>query len=130
MRIKYRLLFACLLLLALAFVGGGRKVSAVEAQYDALEKRDPFVPLIGRGGVLLHVFDPSGYQIEGIIYDQIDGSLALINGEFYREGEKVKEAVVKKIHTDRVIIAETNDEITLWLNPDTQNGGNSNAKKI
>ena len=125
---RYRLLLICLLWLMLALAAGAHKASA-EVQYDALHRRDPFVPLIGTDGKLMLTFDPTGYQVEGIIYDQVEGSLALINGEFYSEGEKVKDAVVKKIRTDRVILAESDQEITLWLNPDTQNGGNHETGK-
>lgn len=129
MRMQIRLLRVCLLGVALVLVLEGRRTSAGEVQYDAMLRRDPFTPLIGPNGVLLRSFDPSGYQLEGIIYDQVDGSLALINGEFYGEGEKVKRAVIKKIHTDRVTITENNEEIILWLNPETQTGGEKNAKK-
>ena len=95
MKIHLRLLLTSLVMIGLVVLSSHRG-SAAEIVYESTGHRDPFVPLIGPGGVILRSFDPSGYQVEGIIYDQIDGSLALINGEFYKEGEKVKTATVKK----------------------------------
>lgn len=99
--------------------------SAEKIQYESGNRRDPFFPLISADGVIVKTTDFSGYHVEGIIYDQREGSMALVNGEYYREGENVRGAILKKVHKDRVILVEEDEEVTLWLNLDTKEEGDS-----
>ncbi len=90
-------------------------VQAADIHYDAGGRRDPFVPLIEKGGTMAQGFNPSGLNVEGIIHDPSGGSLVLINGDYYKEGQTVNKATIISIFKDRVILAQGDDEKTLWL---------------
>lgn len=92
-----------------------RIVSADGIQYDSGGRRDPFVPLVGPDGTILKKFDATGLKVEGIIFDPKNGSLALINGEFYKAGDKLQNAVLAQIFKDRVILSQDDQEKVLWL---------------
>ena len=57
----------------------------------------------------------SDLKIEGIIYDPPQGSLVLINGEFFKPGEKFGDATVISIFQDHVIFSQTDEEKTIWI---------------
>lgn len=90
-------------------------VQAADIHYDAGARRDPFIPLIEKGGAIAQGFNPSGLNVEGIIHDPVGGSVVLINGDYYKEGQTVNKATVISIFKDRVILAQGDDEKTLWL---------------
>ncbi len=73
------------------------------------------IPLIGPGGEIKKGFNASGLNIEGIIFDPSSGSLVLINGEFYREGDTVSGANVITIFRDRVVLAQDDEEKIIWI---------------
>ena len=97
-------------------------VFAGEIRYDSGGRKDPFVPLIGEGGVLKKGLDPTGLVVEGIIIDPKEGSMALINGELYKEGDRVQNANVIHIFHDRVILAQEDEEKTLWIREEIAEG--------
>lgn len=86
-----------------------------EIKYDAGGRPDPMVPLIGPGGQIKKGFNASGLNIEGIIFDPGAGSLVLINGEFYRQGDSVNGANVISIFRDRVVMAQDDEEKVIWI---------------
>jgi hypothetical protein len=89
---------------------------ADEIRYDSGNRRDPFVPLIGPGGALILKFNPGDLNIEGIIYDpKGTGSLVLVNGEFYKEGQTVNNSTIVSIFKDRVVFSQDNEEKILWI---------------
>lgn len=88
--------------------------------YSGGGRRDPFVPLVTKDGQILKAIDKSEFNIEGIIYDPDDVSLALINGEFYKEGDEVKGATIVEIAQDYVVINRDDEDITIWLNQEFQ----------
>ncbi len=90
-------------------------VFAAEIRYDNGGRRDPFTPLIGPNGALTYKFNPTDLNIEGIIYDPRGTSLVLLNGEFYKEGQTVKNATVISIFKDRVLLRQEDEEKTIWL---------------
>lgn len=95
---------------SLAFAG--------EIRYDNGARRDPMTPLVGPDGVINVKFNPDDLNIEGIIYDKNRaGSLVLINGEFYKEGQSVKDATIISILKDRVILRQDDEaeEKTIWM---------------
>ena len=100
-----------------------RSILADEITYDSHNRRDPFAPLIGPDGVSRVSFDTHDFLIEGIIHDPTAESLVLINGEFYKEGETVGDAVVLQILKDRVILKQDGEEKTLWIVEETEKGG-------
>ncbi|MCM8775419.1 MAG: hypothetical protein NC930_03600 [Candidatus Omnitrophica bacterium] len=112
-----------LALMGLVISGGLLFISQSQARgvsYDSGGRRDPMIPLIGPDGVLIRAIDSSSYVVEGIIMDPKEGSLALINGEFYRTGDKIRDVILKKIYEDHVILApEEGEDIVLWIDSET-----------
>lgn len=93
---------------SLAFAG--------EIRYDSGARRDPLTPLVGPDGVIAIKFNPNDLNIEGIIFDSNRaGSLVLINGDFYKEGQSVKDATIISILKDRVILRQDDEEKSLWM---------------
>lgn len=93
-------------------------VSAVEIQYDAGERRDPFTPLIGPDGILSlkgGSRKSSEFEIEGIMVDSGGDSAVIIGGEVYRAGETINDALIVQIFRDRILLAQEDEEKTIWL---------------
>lgn len=88
---------------------------AEEIRYDTGSRRDPFFPLVDADGVIRKGISASGLLVEGIIFDPIEGSMALINGELYKEGDHVGGANVIRIFHDRVIFSQDDEEKTIWI---------------
>ena len=89
---------------------------AEEVRYDSGARRDPMIPLVGPDGIVSVKFNPDDLNIEGIIFDMNRaGSLVLINGEFYKEGESVKNSTIITIMKDRVILRQDDEEKSLWI---------------
>ncbi len=114
---------AALLLLAFS-----TSVFAGEIRYDSGGRRDPFKALIGPGGTLTYKSNPSDLNIEGIIYDPKGTSLVLLNGEFYRQGETVKQSKIISIMKDRVILSHEEEERVLWLRDEVVNSNAAEPK--
>ena len=106
-----------------------RLTAADPVVYENGGRRDPFVPLIGPGGVKTPKLS-GDLQIEGIIYDPPAGSMALINGEFYKQGQRVGQAVVISILKDRIVLTMDDEEKTLWIREEiVTKGEHKNAEK-
>lgn len=89
---------------------------AEEIRYDSGGRRDPFIPLVGPGGIVKYGFKAAGqFKVEGIIFDPIEGSYALINGEFIKEGDSIGNAQLISILKDRVVLSVNKDEQVVWL---------------
>ncbi|MBI3317158.1 MAG: hypothetical protein HYZ85_04050 [Candidatus Omnitrophica bacterium] len=86
-----------------------------EIRYLSGGRRDPFQPLITKEGMVVQGFNPSDLKVEGIIFDPRKGSLVLINGDFYKQGDSVKEAKIISIFKDRVILSQNDEKKELWL---------------
>jgi len=85
-----------------------------EFKYDAQGKRNPFIPLVTSDGRLLKLEDTgvsSGLSVEGIIYDKLGISYAIINGDIVKIGDTVGEYQVLKIEQKKVIFIK-NGELT------------------
>ncbi len=95
-----------------------------EIRYDSAGKADPFIPLVSEDGIVAAPkFDPSDIHIEGIIFDPNGGSMVLINGEFYKEGDSVAGANLISIFRDRVIMSKADEEKTLWIREEIVTSG-------
>ena len=91
----------CLLFSAFSF--------AADFGYDSKDKRDPFVPLVGPGALdvvkgLADIRSIEYITVNGIVYDEKKGSIAIINGTLLKEGAKVGVIVVEKIEPKKVIL--------------------------
>ncbi len=82
--------------------------------YEDGGRRDPFVPLLGPGGLKAQKMS-GDIQMEGIIYDPPAGSMVLINGDFYKQGQSVLGATVISILKDRVVLLQDDEEKILWI---------------
>lgn len=88
-------------------------------RYDAKGKRDPFIPLVSKGGV--HVSDAYGIRsikdvrLEGIVWDEAKGSVAIVNGMIAGEDEEVGAVKVIKIEKTAVIFEFDGEETRIEL---------------
>ena len=91
--------------------------SAEEIKYDSGGRRNPFIPLVTpEGAVTASGQKKTGeFKVEGIIFDPSGGSFALINGKFYKEGERIENAQIITIFKDRVILSVNDAEKVIWL---------------
>jgi hypothetical protein len=85
--------------------------------YDNGGRRDPFLSLIADN---VNVFDleelsVEGVMLEGIIYDPLQGSLAIVNGEIYRTGDRIGGFEVKEIANNFIKIAQGDILYTIKL---------------
>ncbi|HDZ77577.1 MAG TPA: hypothetical protein ENH41_05795 [Candidatus Omnitrophica bacterium] len=96
----------CCMLCNISSVAAGAEKEQ-ELTYDSLGYRDPMMPLVTTSG-LIRDFGPastsSDSHLEGIIYDQNDNSLAIIDGEIVEVGDVVGGMRILEIQEDRVII--------------------------
>ena len=108
-----------------------RLTAADPVIYESGGRRDPFLPLIGPGGTGVKTEKPAEeLEIQGIIYDESAESLALINGEFYKPGQRVGSATVISILRDRIILSQDDQEKTLWIRDEIlPKGGKKHVEK-
>ena len=78
--------------------------------------RDPFSPLISKRGTILiaHKIDVGGLNIKGIIYSEVS-SVAIINNEVVKEGDKIGEYLVLEIEEKRVTLIKGDEKLILIL---------------
>ena len=77
-----------------------------EFVYDAQGERNPFMPLVTPEGRLIKVKSRSvsgGLELEGIIYDKISMSFAIVNGAVVKIGDIVDGYQVLKIEEKKVV---------------------------
>ena len=103
--------------------------AAEEIHYDSANRRDPFIPLVGPGGVVGHAFNPTDLKVEGIIFDPAHGSLVLINGDFYKQGDRVQNATLVSIFKDRVVLVQDDQNKVLWLREEIAEEGKKKDAK-
>lgn len=92
-------------------------VIAEETGYTSGGRRDPFVPLVSSSGYLFNVEEEeeTSFRLEGIMYDPDGGSMAIINGELRKVGEKIADAVVSSIEPTKVVIIKDNQRVEIEL---------------
>lgn len=90
-----------------------------EFNYDSKGKRDPFVPLVSEGGGYSSdaygIAGVSDIRLEGIVWDESKGSVAIINGEIVKEGDKIGFAKILKIEKGFVIFEIGGESIKIEL---------------
>ena len=94
-------------------------------KYETGDRRDPFMPPIvsqKRLSVGLDAVESiEDVKFEGVIYDPIGGSIAVLNSEVVREGDKVNNVEIVRICDDTVILRIYDKTHTIVLD---QEGGN------
>ncbi|MEK6732166.1 MAG: hypothetical protein AABY55_00920 [Candidatus Omnitrophota bacterium] len=96
-------------------------VFAEEAfKYNAKARRDPFIPLISESGnYASDAYEASAAEdirLEGIVWDDVKGSIAIINGEIAKEGDTMGSIKILKINKDNVIFDVGGENIKIDLN--------------
>ena len=90
--------------------------------YNAKGRRDPFIPLISEsGGYASDAYEASAVEdirLEGIVWDDVKGSIAIINGEIAREGDSLGAIKILKINKDSVIFDISGESVKVELNRD------------
>lgn len=77
-----------------------------EYVYDAKGERNPFMPLVTPEGRLIKVKQRSAsgrLELEGIIYDKISMSFAIVNGTVVKIGDLIDGYQVLKIEEEKVV---------------------------
>ncbi|MCX5699899.1 MAG: hypothetical protein NTX01_09455 [Candidatus Omnitrophica bacterium] len=108
------------LFLFLFFVFYRVAFSEGEFVYDAKGKRDPFIPLVTPEGRLLKLDKPQdttqqGLAIEGIIYDKLGRSFAIVNAAVVGIGDMVGDFQVLKIFENKVIFIRNGEPLEVEL---------------
>jgi hypothetical protein len=89
-------------------------------KYDAKSRRDPFIPLISEtGGYASDAYEASAIEdirLEGIVWDDLSGSIAIINGEIAKEGDSLGSVKILKINKDSVIFDVNGESLKIELN--------------
>ena len=92
--------------------------SQAEFVYDAKGKRNPFIPLVTSDGRLLKLDArevTDGLFLEGIIYDKISMSYAIVNGSVVKIGDFVGDFQVLNIEKEKVIFIKDGQTIEVDL---------------
>ena len=93
-----------------------------EFTYNAKGKRNPFIPLVTPEGRLLkldkeeNTANKQGLAIEGIIYDKLGRSFAIVNAGVVGVGDKVGDFQVLKIMEHKVIFIRDGEPLEVELN--------------
>lgn len=79
-----------------------------EFMYDTVNQRDPFLSLIAENIEVsdLEEISVDGIKLEGIIFDPLQGSLAMVNGEIYRTSDFIGGFQVMEIGNNYIKIAK------------------------
>ncbi|MFH0918175.1 MAG: hypothetical protein V1830_03470 [Candidatus Omnitrophota bacterium] len=116
MLLNKKILF-CLLLLGLTLPSA---FGQEEFTYDAQGKRNPFIPLVTPEGRLLKLDKEEsalthGFLVEGIIYDKLGRSFAIVNSTVVGIGDMVGDYQVLKILADKVIFIKNGEPLEVDL---------------
>lgn len=89
-------------------------------KYNANGKRDPFVPLVSESGNYVsdayEVNKIGDIRLEGVVWDEGKGSIAIINGEIVKEGDELGSVKVLKIEKDGVIFLVNGQNVKQTIN--------------
>ncbi len=86
--------------------------------YDDHGKRDPLWTLLGHRGMIMNYdndLQASDMSLEGVLVEPSGDSVAIINGNIVKVGDKVGFYVVKSIQVNVVILQKGQEIITLKL---------------
>jgi hypothetical protein len=116
MLVSKKLLIALFLLVLISPYAFGQ----VEFTYDAKGKRNPFIPLVTPEGRLLKLdkqedTTQQGLAIEGIIYDKLGRSFAIVNATVVGIGDMAGDFQVLKILENKVIFIRNGEPLEVEL---------------
>lgn len=86
--------------------------------YDSKGRRDPFLPVVSKDGYIINReadVPVSDMNLEGIIYDEGGKSLAIINGNVLKVGDKIGIYAISMIEKKKVILQSNSEEFILNL---------------
>ena len=85
--------------------------------YDTAQSRDPFLPLIGQNVKLADMEEVrlENLTLEGIIFDPMQGSLAIINGDVYKISDFISGFEIKEISEDQIRVSKDDVLYTIKL---------------
>ncbi len=88
--------------------------------YNPKGKRNPFIPLVTPEGRLLKLdkqetTSTHGLLIEGIIYDKLGRSFAIVNSIIVGVGDRVGEFQVLKILEDKIVFIKQGELLEVGL---------------
>jgi len=91
-----------------------------EFVYDVKGRRNPFIPLVTPEGRLLKLdkqdtASSGGLAIEGIIYDKLGRSFAIVNTEVVGIGDTVGDYQVLKIFENKVVFIKDGEPLEVEL---------------
>lgn len=91
-----------------------------EEGYNALGRRDPFVPLVGVGETgsrsgLEGIMSIDDISLTGIVSDSEGTRSIIVNGEILNEGQRVERVFVESIGDNEVVILIDEERHTLRL---------------
>lgn len=98
-------------------VAGIAAAEAPSYTYTPEGRRDPFIPLVSASGYLMSVEEDekSTLRLEGIMFDPRGESMAIINGELRKVGEKIGDAVISRIEPNRIVVIKDNENVEMEL---------------
>lgn len=116
MLLNKKLLFILILFTTICLSAFGQD----EFAYDSKGKRNPFIPLVTPEGRLLKLdkqdtTSSGGLAIEGIIYDKLGRSFAIVNTEVVGIGDIVGDYQVLKIFENKVIFIKDGEPLEVEL---------------
>ena len=107
--------FLWILFSAFGMIFPSAKVVAAESDlYNPQGKRDPFVPLVSltmrETSGLVGIENIDDVTVEGVVFDEKKGSIAVINGSILKEGEEFGSLKVLRIKPDGVLFLLNGNE--------------------
>ncbi len=108
-KLKDQLIFPGLVLGCCLIANLAVSLGQEEFKYDAKGKRNPFIPLVTPEGKLIKLDTEiqsgnQGLSLEGIIYDKLGISYAIVNSTVVRTGDFVGDYQILKIENNKIIL--------------------------
>jgi len=103
--------------------------SQSEAIYKDEGKRDPFVPIVTKDGVLTQISKDkkdTNFYLQGIFFDENGESVALINDQMLRKNDMIGDCKIISIKKDSVVYTKNGELFILSLFGEE---GGQNVKK-
>lgn len=89
-------------------------------KYESANRRDPFCVLVTKEGRLLPgavvLSESEDVNLEGIIWDPVGRSIAIINGKLIQEGQALFNLKILKIEKTKVLLEKDGKNIVVNLN--------------